>query len=112
MDATTPVSTAASHEASDLARTPLSVLDLSFVVSGGTGPEALRGTIELARHDVGLPPGFSGTLAIGGRIGLWEEFLLEWLPEMQRCNPTISIRAESGLEPDIMQGLIEGRLDI
>jgi DNA-binding transcriptional LysR family regulator len=69
-------------------------------------------TIELARHDVGLPPGFSGTLAIGGRIGLWEEFLLEWLPEMQRCNPTISIRAESGLEPDIMQGLIEGRLDI
>ncbi|MBN9601486.1 MAG: LysR family transcriptional regulator [Afipia felis] len=69
-------------------------------------------TLELARHDVGLPPGFSGSLAIGGRIGLWEEFLLEWLPEMQRCNPTISIRAESGIEPEIMQGLIEGRLDI
>ena len=69
-------------------------------------------TVELARHDVGQPPGFSGTLAIGGRIGLWEEFLLEWLPEMQRCNPTISIRAESGIEPEIMQGLIEGRLDI
>mgnify|MGYP000075877808 CR=1 FL=1 len=69
-------------------------------------------TVELARHDVGLPPGFSGTLAIGGRIGLWEEFLLEWLPEMQRCRPTISLRVESGVEPDIMQGLIEGRLDI
>ena len=69
-------------------------------------------TVELARHDVGLPAGFSGALAIGGRIGLWEEFLLEWLPEMQRCNPTISIRAESGIEPEIMQGLIEGRLDI
>lgn len=29
---------------------PLSVLDLSFVVSGGTGPQALAGTVELARH--------------------------------------------------------------
>jgi luciferase family oxidoreductase group 1 len=29
---------------------PLSVLDLSFVVSGGSGPAALRNTIDLARH--------------------------------------------------------------
>ncbi|GLK86282.1 LLM class flavin-dependent oxidoreductase [Ancylobacter defluvii] len=33
---------------------PLSVLDLSFVVSGGTGPQALAGTLELARHVDGL----------------------------------------------------------
>ena len=33
-----------------LANTPLSVLDLSFVSSGGTGPQALRATIELAKH--------------------------------------------------------------
>lgn len=69
-------------------------------------------TIEQARHDIGIPKGFSGTLVIGGRIGLWEEFLLQWLPLMQESNPTISIRAESGLEPEIMQGLIEGRIDI
>lgn len=49
---------------------------------------------------------------IGGRIGLWEEFLLQWLPLMQKATPTISIRAESSLEPEIMQGLIEGRIDI
>jgi len=69
-------------------------------------------TIEQARHDIGIPKGFSGTLVIGGRIGLWEEFLLHWLPLMQQTNPTISIRAESGLEPEIMQGLIEGRIDV
>lgn len=69
-------------------------------------------TIEQARHDIGIPKGFSGTLVIGGRIGLWEEFLLHWLPLMQETNPTISIRAESGIEPDIMQGLIEGRIDV
>lgn len=33
-----------------LSRVPLSVLDLSFVASNGTGPQALRNTIELARH--------------------------------------------------------------
>lgn len=73
---------------------------------------ALVRTVAQARHDVGLPEGFSGTLVIGGRIGLWEEFLLQWLPLMQKATPAISFRAESSLEPEIMQGLIEGRIDI
>jgi DNA-binding transcriptional LysR family regulator len=69
-------------------------------------------TVEQARHDIGIPKGFSGTLVVGGRIGLWEEYLLRWLPLMQASNPEISIRAESALEPEIMQGLVEGRIDI
>lgn len=69
-------------------------------------------TIEQARHDIGIPEGFSGTLTVGGRIGLWEEFLLQWLQLMQEARPEISIRAESGLEPELMQGLVEGRIDI
>jgi DNA-binding transcriptional LysR family regulator len=73
---------------------------------------ALVRTVEQARHDVGLPAGFSGALTIGGRIGLWEDFLLQWLPLMQAGHPNVSIRAESALEPELMQGLIEGRLDI
>ncbi len=31
---------------------------------------------------------------------------------MHAANPEISIRAESALEPEIMQGLVEGRIDI
>ena len=69
-------------------------------------------TVEQARHDVGLPKGFSGALVVGGRIGLWEEFLLLWVPRMQEANPQISIRAESALDPELMQGLVEGRIDI
>ena len=69
-------------------------------------------TVELARHDVGLPKGFSGTVVVGGRIGLWEEYLLRWLPLMQQANPQISIRIESALEAELMQGLVEGRIDI
>jgi DNA-binding transcriptional LysR family regulator len=69
-------------------------------------------TIEQARHDIGIPEGFSGTLVVGGRIGLWEEFLLKWLQLMREARPEISVRAESGLEPELMQGLIDGRMDI
>lgn len=69
-------------------------------------------TIEQARHDIGTPEGFSGTLIVGGRIGLWEEYLLHWLALMRKARPEVSIRAESGLEPELMQSLIDGRMDI
>ncbi len=49
---------------------------------------------------------------VGGRIGLWEEYLLRWLPLMQATHPEISIRAESALEAELMQGLVEGRIDV
>lgn len=68
--------------------------------------------IEQARHDIGVPEGSSGALVVGGRIGIWEEFLLHWLAKMREENPDISIRAESGLEAELMPGLIEGRIDI
>jgi LysR family transcriptional regulator, flagellar master operon regulator len=69
-------------------------------------------TVEQARHDIGIPEGFSGTLVVGGRIGLWEEFLLKWLQMLRQARPEISVRAESALEPELMQGLIDGRMDI
>ena len=69
-------------------------------------------TIEQARRDIGIPEAFSGALVIGGRIGLWEEFLLKWLQLMRDARPEISVRAESGLEPELRQALIEGRIDI
>jgi DNA-binding transcriptional LysR family regulator len=69
-------------------------------------------TVEHARHDVGVPRGFRGALTIGGRFGLWEQLLLRWLPLMREIAPDISVRAEIGMEPELMQGLVEGRLDI
>ncbi|MZR32055.1 LysR family transcriptional regulator [Sneathiella litorea] len=69
-------------------------------------------TVEQARQDVGIPSGFTGAITIGGRFGLWDQFLLDWIPLIQEQAPRISIRAEIGFEPDLMQGLIEGRMDI
>ncbi len=69
-------------------------------------------TVEQARHDVGVPRGFRAALTVGGRFGLWEQFLLRWLPLMQAAAPDISVRAEIGLETELMTGLVEGRIDI
>jgi DNA-binding transcriptional LysR family regulator len=69
-------------------------------------------TVEQARHDVGVPRGFRAALTVGGRFGLWEQLLLKWLPLMRDMAPDVSVRAEVGMEADLMQGLVEGRLDI
>jgi DNA-binding transcriptional LysR family regulator len=69
-------------------------------------------TVERARQDVGIAVGYQGTLAVGGRFGLWEGLLLEWLPLMRKMAPDISVRAEIGFEEDLMQGLVEGRINI
>ncbi len=69
-------------------------------------------TVEQARHDVGLPQGFSDVLTLSGRIALWEGFLPHWVAWMRDAAPEVSLRLEIGFEADIMQGLIEGTVDI
>lgn len=69
-------------------------------------------TVEYARHDVGIARGFRAALTVGGRFGLWEQILLPWLPRMRAAAPDVSVRAEVGMEAELMQSLVEGRLDI
>jgi len=69
-------------------------------------------TVEQARHDVGLPQGFRDVLTVSGRIALWEGFLPHWVAWMREAAPDVSLRLEIGFEADIMQGLIEGTVDI
>jgi DNA-binding transcriptional LysR family regulator len=69
-------------------------------------------TVEQARQDVGIARGYRATLTVGGRFGLWEQLLLTWLPLMRKQAPDVSVRAQIGFEADLMQGLVEGRIDI
>lgn len=69
-------------------------------------------TVEQARHDVGLPQGFHDVLTLSGRIAVWEGFLPHWVAWMRETAPDVSLRLEIGFEADIMQGLIEGSVDI
>ena len=74
--------------------------------------ELLVRTAEQAQHDVGLPSGFRASVVVSARIGLWEGFLVRWLSRFRTGSPDISVKAEIGFEADIMQGLIDGRIDI
>jgi DNA-binding transcriptional LysR family regulator len=72
----------------------------------------LTRTVEQARQDVGTASGFLVTLTVGGRLGLWEDLLLRWLPIFSHLAPDVAVRALIGFEADLMEGLIEGRTDI
>src|SRR5690606_10751716 len=71
----------------------------------------LTRTVEQARQEIGIVEGFKGTLTVGGRVGLWEDLLLHWLPAFAQVAPDIAVRALIGFEDDLMQALIEGRAD-
>lgn len=72
----------------------------------------LTRTVEQARQEIGTVEGFRGTLTIGGRVGLWEDLLIDWLAQFAQLAPDIAVRALIGFEDDLMQALIEGRADI
>jgi len=72
----------------------------------------LTRTVQQARQEIGVVSGFRATLTVGGRIGLWEDLLLRWLPKFGALAPDIAVRAVVGFEEDLMQALIDGRADI
>jgi DNA-binding transcriptional LysR family regulator len=74
--------------------------------------KALVQTLEQARHEVGLPVGFRGSLTVAARIALWEGFLPRWADWMRREAPDISLRMEVGLEEEMTQGLVRGTVDV
>ncbi|HEX6994753.1 MAG TPA: LysR family transcriptional regulator [Gammaproteobacteria bacterium] len=73
---------------------------------------ALLRTVERARQDAGIAQGFRASLTLGGRIGVWEGLLLPCLGGLRAAAADVAIRAEIGFEDDLMQGLVEGRVDI
>ena len=74
--------------------------------------KALVRTYEQARHEVGLSSGFSAGLTLSGRIALWDGFLPGWTQWMRATAPDISLRLDIGFEENIMQGIVQGTIDI
>lgn len=88
----------------------------TFLTSAGKRFEphalVLVRTVERMRQEVGIADGYTFTLTVGARFGLWDDFLVDWVPNMRNEAPHVALRAEMGFEADLMQGLIDGRLDI
>jgi DNA-binding transcriptional LysR family regulator len=73
---------------------------------------ALTRLVEQAKQEIGHASAFRETLTIGGRIGLWEDLLLPWLPAFAERAPDVAVRAMVGFEEDLMDALIDGRAHI
>lgn len=88
----------------------------SFLTSAGKQFQrhalVLTRTVEQARQQLGIVEGFRATLSVGGRLGLWEDLLLRWLPAFSRHAPDVAVRAMIGFEDELMQAMIDGRTDI
>lgn len=69
-------------------------------------------TVARVKQEIGVAEGFSAGVTIGGRFGLWESLLLAVLPRLRKEARDLAIRSEIGFEDDLMQGLVEGRLDV
>lgn len=69
-------------------------------------------TVERARHEVGTAQGYRAVLTVGGRYGLWDVLLLEWMRLQRASAPDIAINAEVGFEDDLMRGIVDGRIDL
>jgi DNA-binding transcriptional LysR family regulator len=72
----------------------------------------LTRTVEQARQEIGVISGYRATITIGGRIGLWEDLLLRWLPVFSALAPDVAVRALVGFEEQLMEALIDGRANI
>lgn len=72
----------------------------------------LTRTVEQARQEIGVISGYRATITIGGRIGLWEDLLLRWLPVYSALAPDVAVRAWVGFEEQLMEALIDGRANI
>ena len=72
----------------------------------------LTRTVEQARQEIGVISGFRATITIGGRIGLWEDLLVRWLPVFAALAPDVAVRALVGFEEQLMEARIDGRANI
>jgi DNA-binding transcriptional LysR family regulator len=67
---------------------------------------------ERARHQLALPPGSTGAVALGGELSLWNPLLLDWLVAMRGKRPDIAVHAHVGVPDQLLEQLRTGMLDI
>ena len=67
---------------------------------------------ERARHQLAVPEGKTGIVALGGELSLWNPLLLDWLVWMRKTWRRTGIRAHVGVPDQLIEQLRTGVLDI
>jgi DNA-binding transcriptional LysR family regulator len=67
---------------------------------------------EEARQQVAVPEEFEDVIVVAAESGLWERFLIRWLPLLAERLPHMAFRAEEGKSINIVAQMISGITDI
>lgn len=67
---------------------------------------------EEAKQQVAVPEKYEDVLVIAGEDGLWNRFLIRWLPLLATQLPTIAFRAEVGRSDRLTRQMTEGTVDL
>ncbi len=67
---------------------------------------------QQSRQEIALPEGYTGVLALGMQVSLWERLILRWIPRMRALLPALALRIEADYSSSLMRQLSDGLLDI
>jgi DNA-binding transcriptional LysR family regulator len=67
---------------------------------------------EEAKQQVAVPEKYEDVLVVAGEDGLWNRFLIRWVPQLAKHLPKIAFRAEVGRSDRIIRQMMEGTVDL
>ncbi len=67
---------------------------------------------EEAKQQVAVPEKYEDVLVVAGEDGMWNRFLIRWLPQLAVHLPTIAFRAEVGRSDRLTRQMMEGTIDL
>lgn len=67
---------------------------------------------EEAKQQVAVPEKYEDVLVVAGEDGLWNRFLIRWVPQLAKHLPTLAFRAELGRSDRIIRQMMEGTVDL
>lgn len=67
---------------------------------------------EEAKQQVAVPESYEDVLVVAGEDGLWNRFLIRWIPQLAVHLPKIAFRAEVGRSDRLIRQMTEGTVDL
>lgn len=67
---------------------------------------------EQMLHELSLPDGVRGAVAVGGQVSLWDRLLPQWLAWMRQHAPDIAVRIDVGSSDQLAGAVSDGSLSL
>jgi len=67
---------------------------------------------EQMLHELSLPEGVRGAVAVGGQVSLWDRLLPQWLAWMRAQAPDVAVRVDVGSSDQLAGAVTDGSLSL